>query len=175
MAGQAMYFQRIAAPKGEVCEFSIERYRKETRRLLEMLDVRLGEMRGRVKEMRGRVKSVKSESGANHMNNTINTSSSDSEGKVDSDTDVEVYLMGPSYTIVDIACWTYAAISFWANVGFDDLTNLKSWILRIKKRPAVERGIKVPSANPLFFGEGNAEELEKAVEVNAGKFRSKYG
>ena len=41
MMGQAMYFHRIAAPNGEVDEFSMKRYVAESRRLLEVLDGRL--------------------------------------------------------------------------------------------------------------------------------------
>lgn len=41
MMGQAMYFQRIAAPKGHEDTFAIERYVKESRRLLEVLNHRL--------------------------------------------------------------------------------------------------------------------------------------
>jgi GST-like protein len=41
MMGQAMYFQRIAAPQGEVHPFSIDRYVRESRRLLEVLDRQL--------------------------------------------------------------------------------------------------------------------------------------
>jgi len=41
MMGQAMYFQRIAAPNGHEETFSIERYVNESRRLLEVLDHRL--------------------------------------------------------------------------------------------------------------------------------------
>ena len=41
MMGQAMYFQRIAAPNGHEEPFSIKRYVDETRRLLEVLDTRL--------------------------------------------------------------------------------------------------------------------------------------
>ena len=41
MMGQAMYFQRIAAPNGNVEEFSIKRYVDESRRLLEVLNARL--------------------------------------------------------------------------------------------------------------------------------------
>ncbi|MEM1025000.1 MAG: glutathione S-transferase N-terminal domain-containing protein [Myxococcota bacterium] len=41
MMGQAMYFQRIAAPNGHELPFAIERYVKESRRLLEVLDRRL--------------------------------------------------------------------------------------------------------------------------------------
>jgi len=41
MMGQAMYFQRIAAPNGREEPFSIKRYVDESRRLLEVLDTRL--------------------------------------------------------------------------------------------------------------------------------------
>lgn len=41
MMGQAMYFQRIAAPKGIENPYAIERYVKESRRLLEVLDQQL--------------------------------------------------------------------------------------------------------------------------------------
>ncbi|MEO1679214.1 MAG: glutathione binding-like protein [Pseudomonadota bacterium] len=41
MMGQAMYFQRIAAPNGEDHPFAIRRYVDESRRLLEVLNTRL--------------------------------------------------------------------------------------------------------------------------------------
>ena len=41
MMGQAMYFQRIAAPNGQEEPFSIKRYVDESRRLLEVLNARL--------------------------------------------------------------------------------------------------------------------------------------
>ena len=41
MMGQAMFFQRIAAPKGIIDEYAIDRYVKESRRLLAILDERL--------------------------------------------------------------------------------------------------------------------------------------
>ncbi len=41
MLGQAMYFQRIAAPNGHEEPFSIKRYVDESRRLLEVLNTRL--------------------------------------------------------------------------------------------------------------------------------------
>ncbi len=43
MLGQAMYFQRIAAPNGHDEPFSIKRYVDESRRLLEVLDTRLAD------------------------------------------------------------------------------------------------------------------------------------
>ena len=41
MMGQAMYFQRIARPQGDVIDYAIERYVNESRRLLEVLNTRL--------------------------------------------------------------------------------------------------------------------------------------
>lgn len=41
MMGQAMYFQRIAAPNGHDDPYAIDRYVRESRRLLEVLDRRL--------------------------------------------------------------------------------------------------------------------------------------
>ena len=41
MMGQAMFFQRIAAPKGIVQDYATNRYIKESRRLLEVLDKEL--------------------------------------------------------------------------------------------------------------------------------------
>ncbi len=43
MMGQAMYFQRIAAPAGHQDDFAIRRYVDESRRLLEVLDNRLAQ------------------------------------------------------------------------------------------------------------------------------------
>ena len=41
MMGQAMYFERIAKPNGDVVPFAIKRYVDESRRLLEVLDAQL--------------------------------------------------------------------------------------------------------------------------------------
>ena len=43
MMGQAMFFQRIAAPKGIVDDYAIDRYVKESRRLLEIIDHRVSD------------------------------------------------------------------------------------------------------------------------------------
>ena len=42
MMGQAMFFQRIAKPNGDDVPYAITRYINESRRLLEVLDTRLG-------------------------------------------------------------------------------------------------------------------------------------
>jgi GST-like protein len=54
------------------------------------------------------------------------------------------YLAG-DYSIADIATWPWVRIHFWADVSIDDLPNLQRWRDRIRERPAVGRGIEVPS------------------------------
>ncbi len=43
MLGQAMYFQRIAAPQGHQDDYAIERYVRESRRLLEVMNRQLAD------------------------------------------------------------------------------------------------------------------------------------
>lgn len=53
------------------------------------------------------------------------------------------YLCG-TYSIADIANFTWINIHAWAGVAIDDLPNLRAWLERIRARPAVQRGLAVP-------------------------------
>ena len=53
------------------------------------------------------------------------------------------------YSIADIATWPWVRIHFWADVSIDDLPNLQRWRDRIRERPAVDRGIQVPTKEAL--------------------------
>ncbi|MEM7467448.1 MAG: glutathione S-transferase family protein [Pseudomonadota bacterium] len=118
MMGQAMFFQRIAAPKGIVQEYATERYIKESRRLLVILDERLRE---------------------------------------------RDYICD-NYSIVDIAIFPWARAYIWANVDVSDLTNLSTWFERLESRPAVQRGLSVPTGAPRVYAN---EDLEEAMQKNA--------
>ncbi len=48
------------------------------------------------------------------------------------------------YSIADIANWSWAKSHAWSGVDIEGLENLKRWLEDISKRPAVERGAKVP-------------------------------
>ena len=100
MMGQANVFFRYAE---EQIPYAIERYQKETRRLLEVLDNRLA--------------------------------------------DTE-YLAG-AYSIADIANFAWARTASWSGVESRDLEHLSRWIDSIRARPAVQRGLEVPSENQL--------------------------
>lgn len=98
MMGQANVFFRYAE---ESIPYAIERYQKETRRLLEVLD---GQLSG-------------------------------SE------------FLAESYSIADIANFAWPAD--WSGVESRDLKNLSRWIDLINARPAVQRGLEVPSQDQL--------------------------
>jgi len=96
MQGQANVFYRYAAEK---IDYAIQRYQKETRRLYEVLDRRLG---------------------------------------------AQEYLAS-DYSIADIATWPWVAGHDWAGVSLDGLEHLERWHDAIAQRPAVQRGIAVPT------------------------------
>lgn len=100
MMGQANVFFRYAE---ESIPYAIERYQKETRRLLEVLDGQL--------------------SGSEYLTE--------------------------SYSIVDIANFAWARTANWSGVDSRDLENLSRWIDLIDARPAVQRGLEVPSQDQL--------------------------
>ncbi len=96
MMGQANVFYRYHSEK---IPYAIERYQRESRRLLEILDQRL----------------------AGHE-----------------------YLAG-DYSIADIANFCWARSANWSGVETGDLEHLTRWIATIHERPAVQRGLQVPT------------------------------
>ena len=54
------------------------------------------------------------------------------------------YIAGPNYTIADIAIWPWVSRYEWQTVDLNKYPNVKRWYVTIAKRPAVQRGYKVP-------------------------------
>ncbi|MEX0959188.1 MAG: glutathione S-transferase N-terminal domain-containing protein [Burkholderiales bacterium] len=96
MFGQTHHFLR-AAP--EPVPYAIERYKKETRRLYDVLD----------RHLTGRE------------------------------------FLSTEYSVADIATYPWIARHEWHKVELDDFPNVKRWFTAIGSRPAVQRGMKVPS------------------------------
>lgn len=96
MMGQSNVFRHYAPIK---IEYAIERYAKETRRLLEVLDRRLS---------------------------------------------VTPYVAG-EYSIVDMALFPWARGYEWSGANINGLDALSDWLVRIEARPAVMRGMEIPS------------------------------
>ena len=53
------------------------------------------------------------------------------------------------YSIADIANFAWARTANWSGVDSRDLENLSRWIDLIDARPAVQRGLEVPSQDQL--------------------------
>jgi GST-like protein len=58
------------------------------------------------------------------------------------------YFLGPEYSIVDIAFFGWYFAAAWAGFSFDQHANLRAWFERIGARPAVARGVTIPSSLP---------------------------
>lgn len=58
------------------------------------------------------------------------------------------YFLGNEFSIVDIAFYGWYFAAKWAGFEFDQQPNLKAWFERVSARPAVARGIRIPSALP---------------------------
>ncbi len=96
MFGQYNHFNRFAPDK---IPYAIERYKKETLRLYEVLNTQLAERE---------------------------------------------FISGP-YSIADIAIFPWVAAYAFMGLNLDSHPHLKQWVEKIEKRPAVQRGMKVPA------------------------------
>lgn len=82
------------------------------------------------------------------------------------------YLVG-AYSIADIANWCWVRIHDWGGVGVDGFPRLQAWLDRIEARPAVQRGVCVPSADSWEMITGKSDGTAFAKEalniVSTGK------
>jgi len=96
------------------------------------------------------------------------------------------YLVGPSkgkYSIADIANFSWVNVSYFAGVDLSQFPNLERWWKQIAERPAVKKGIAVPSESKitneaylqrLKDEEGFKEDEDKLKEL-ANKAKEQYG
>ena len=73
-------------------------------------------------------------------------------GVLDKQLDGRDWIIGDEYTIADIATlgWVNNLVTFYGArelVGFDEYSNVIAWLERGMSRPAVQRGLKIPSRN----------------------------
>lgn len=82
------------------------------------------------------------------------------------------FVLGPECTLVDVACFPYAASAFWANADISAMAHLRAWLEHLHARPSFQRGLRIPFARPAFFGEPHATpaEIEAELARNAGQF-----
>lgn len=62
------------------------------------------------------------------------------------------YIVGPGkgvYSVADIANYSWVNVSYFAGVDVSKFSNLHAWWKRINDRPAVQKGIAVPSESKI--------------------------
>ncbi|KAM3417162.1 hypothetical protein BST61_g8736 [Cercospora zeina] len=70
------------------------------------------------------------------------------------------YLVGDKYSIADIANFSWVNVAYFAGVQLDSFPNLYKWWERINARPAVKRGLAVPS-EPSITNEAYKRRLQE--------------
>ncbi|KAJ8133024.1 hypothetical protein O1611_g598 [Lasiodiplodia mahajangana] len=79
------------------------------------------------------------------------------------------YLVGDKCTIADIACWGWVAVGRSSGVDPKQFPALNEWVLRMLKRPGVEKGRHVPSKhNYEGIQDMTEEDFEKKAAANRG-------
>jgi len=73
-------------------------------------------------------------------------------GILDNELKSRDYLVGPGkgkYSIADIANFSWVNVSYFAGVDLSKFPSLEKWWQRISDRPAVKKGISVPSESKI--------------------------
>lgn len=72
------------------------------------------------------------------------------------------YVVGDKFTIADISLLGWANIATFSGIDIDQFPNVKAWLERVLERPAVKKGLAVPS------GESNLSNAALARRVAEG-------
>lgn len=78
------------------------------------------------------------------------------------------WLAAGAYTIADMMTYPWARAHVWARASVDGLDDLQAWFDRIDARPAVQKALTIPKANPKFW-DAQADASAFAKE-NAARF-----
>ncbi|KAI0443931.1 glutathione S-transferase [Xylaria telfairii] len=79
------------------------------------------------------------------------------------------YLVGDRCTIADIASWGWVAVGRGSGVDPKEFPALQEWVLRMLKRPGVEKGRHVPTTHNYESVQTMTEEdFEKRAAANRG-------
>lgn len=99
------------------------------------------------------------------------------------------YLVGPGrgkYSIADIASFGWVNVSYFAGIDLSQFPNLHRWWKAISERPAVVKGLEVPSKSQIINGtiekrletepefKAKDEELRKARDEAKKQFNYKF-
>ncbi|KAF2492762.1 glutathione S-transferase II [Lophium mytilinum] len=77
------------------------------------------------------------------------------------------YLVGNKYSIADIASYGWVNILQFSGVDIDQFPNLKAWWQRISERPAVKKGVEIPTKGAGFDNATYTQRLKDDPEYAA--------
>lgn len=60
------------------------------------------------------------------------------------------YIVGNKYSIADIACFGWVNIAYFSGVDLRQFEHLHAWWQRVSERPAVKKGLLVPSESQII-------------------------
>lgn len=80
------------------------------------------------------------------------------------------WIAAGEYTIADMMIYPWARAYVWARVSVDGLPHLQAWFDRIDARPAVQKALTIPKANPQFWDE--KADASAFAKENAARFAS---
>ena len=69
------------------------------------------------------------------------------------------------YSIADMATWPWVTSHFWVGVDLDGLDHLQRWLDEIGRRPAVKRGMDVPTPWDRYVDAETVEERARRILV----------
>jgi glutathione S-transferase len=73
------------------------------------------------------------------------------------------YLVGNKYSIADIASFSWVNVAYFAGVDLDQFPNLHKWWEKIAARPAVKKGLAIPS-EPSITNEPYKKKVQEDAE-----------
>ena len=82
------------------------------------------------------------------------------------------YLVGNKYSIADISSFGWVHILRFSGIELDNFPNLKAWWERVLARPAVQRGLNIPSKSS-FGNDAYLQKLKDEKEYDAEEMREK--
>ncbi|CAB4403920.1 unnamed protein product [Rhizophagus irregularis] len=84
------------------------------------------------------------------------------------------YLVGNKYTLADAISFPWVRVHFLSGVSsIDEFPNLKAWVARISARPAVQKGLNVPTPDKFQEFLDNPEKLDEFVKNAQNSFKWK--
>ncbi len=78
------------------------------------------------------------------------------------------WIAADEYTIADMMTYPWARAYVWARASIEGLPHLQAWFDRIDARPAVQKALSIPKANPQFWDE--TADASAFAKENAARF-----